>query len=162
MNLCIRTDKDIERIYNQYFDMVYRVCFMYFKNKHDTLDAVQTTFIKLMEYRGEFHSQEHIKAWLLVTSSNICKNSLKHWWHQKVTFDEEVEGSVNFTSNELLEFIVSLPKKYKIILYLYYYEGYKTKEIASMLKINESTIRSQLLKARTLLKQELGGDYAGE
>lgn len=160
MNLCTRTGKDIERIYKQYVDMIYRVCFMYLKNKQDTLDAVQTTFIKFMEYKGEFHNEEHIKAWLLVTSGNICKNNLKHWWHHKVTFDEEIEGSVEFDSNELLGFVLSLPKKYKIILYLYYYEGYKTKEIASMLKINESTIRSQLLKARMLLKQKLGEDYA--
>ena len=65
------------------------------------------------------------------------------------------------TLTDLLKLKIELlHKKYKIILYLYYYEGYKTKEIASMLKINESTIRSQLLKARMLLKQKLGEDYA--
>lgn len=158
LRLCVRTDKDIVEIYNQYVDMVYRVCFMYFKNTYDTEDAVQTTFIKLLEYKGEFRSQEHLKAWLLVTSSNICKNTVNHWWHKKVHFLDEEIPKIDYY-NELVDSIQALPKKYKMVVYLYYYEGYKTKEIANLLKIKESTIRSRLLQARKLLRKNLGGNY---
>ena len=59
-------NKEFIQIYNRYINTVYRVCFMYMKNKQDTEDAVQTTFIKYLEYKGEFKDSEHIKLGLLL------------------------------------------------------------------------------------------------
>jgi len=68
---------DIEDIYNRHVDTVYRVCFMFMKNKQETEDAVQTTFLKLMNSNIAFKDEAHEKAWLIVTASNVCKKQLK-------------------------------------------------------------------------------------
>lgn len=157
-------EEDIIAIYYQYVDMVYRICLMYLKKKDEAQDIVQNTFIKFLEHKNEFRDNEHIKAWLIVTSSNLCKNHLRHWWRKTIEFTEKeellmVQKDKN-EEEELLDAVFNLPNKYKIPIYLYYYEGYQTKEIANLLKINESTIRSQLAKGRDLLKSFLGGNYS--
>lgn len=84
----LRTDKEIAEIYARHVDTVYRVCFAYLKNSADTEDMVQSTFLKLIEYKGQFNDEEHEKAWLIVTSTNMCKNLLKHWWRKRADIDE--------------------------------------------------------------------------
>ena len=158
MNLQNKKNEDFIVVYNKYVDTVYRVCYMYYKNKSDTEDAVQTTFIKLLETDKTFNDLEHIKAWLIVTASNICKNSLKHWYRHLISLnsvEDELESKENFSN--LLESVLKLPTKYKIIIYMYYYEGYNSREIAKLLNKNESTIRTYLKKGRELLKDNLGG-----
>ena len=73
----LRTDKEITELYETHVDMVYRLCFTILKNRFDTEDAVQNTFIKLMHYSNPFDSPEHEKAWLIVTASNTCKDALR-------------------------------------------------------------------------------------
>lgn len=156
----LRTDKDITEIYNRHVDTVYRVCFLYMKNKYDTEDAVQNTFIKLMEYKGSFQSSEHEKAWLIVTATNICKNFHRHWWRKNINI-ENAQNTLcdnNHVEDETLKLVLAMPPKYKTVIYMYYYEGYSTVEIARMLKKKESTIRSHLHKGRKLLKLSLGDE----
>lgn len=153
--------KDITEIYNRNVDTVYKVCFMFLKNKADAEDALQATFVKLIQCNKILQSYDHEKAWLIVTAQNQCKNMLRHWWRKKQihmeTIDEQYISSVDHNC-EILEQVLNLPKKYKMPIYLFYYEGYKTKEIAQILKIKESTIRSQLHTGRKLLKISIGGD----
>jgi RNA polymerase sigma factor (sigma-70 family) len=156
-----RTSKDITEIYHRHVDMVYKICFIFLQNPADAEDAVQSTFIKLMESGMSFRDIEHEKAWLIVTARNYCKNVVKYWWHKFRTSIEDVgDQSLIFNQkvDETLSLVLSLPSKYKLPIYLYYYEGYSTKEIAIMLKIKESTLRSQLSTGRHLLKLKIGGD----
>lgn len=157
MNLLIENNEDFIDIYNKYVETVYRICYMYYKNQNDTEDAVQTTFIKLLESKKTFNDYEHIKAWLIVTASNICKNSLKHWYKKITRLEEEDDIKSSTPHTELLNSVLNLPKKYKIIIYMYYYEGYNSREIAKILNKNESTIRTYLKNGRSLLKDDLGG-----
>ena len=147
-------------MYDRHVDTVYRVCYMFMKNRADTEDMVQNTFIRLMKDKTVFQSVEHEKAWLIRTATNLCKDHLKHWWNRTVGLDDasevEVEQAVNTDST--LEKVMSLPPKYKTAIYLYYYEGYTTAEIAKILNKNQSTIRGYLLKGRELLKMEMEGD----
>ncbi|MFY9381188.1 MAG: RNA polymerase sigma factor [Eubacteriales bacterium] len=149
-----RSNEEITQIFNRHVDTVYRVCFMYMKNKHDTEDLVQNTFIKLMNDGTVFESQEHEKAWLIRTATNLCKDHFRHWWSKTVGMDKIPEDAVeySFDTDGTYEMIMSLPPKYKTVIYLYYYEGYSTAEIAKMLNKNHSTIRSHLHNARKLLK----------
>lgn len=158
MGLQIKNNEDFIVIYNRYVNTVYRVCYMYWKNRNDTEDAVQVTFTKLLEYTKGFDNEEHLKAWLIVTASNICKNSLKHWYRKVINLDS-IQDSVESSTpdNELLNLVLALPDKYKIVIYMYYYEGYNSIEIAKRLNKNESTIRTYLKKGRSLLKEHLGG-----
>ena len=147
-------------MYDRHVDTVYRVCYMFMKNRADTEDMVQNTFIRLMKDKTVFQSVEHEKAWLIRTATNLCKDHLKHWWNRTVGLDDASEVAVEQAVNtdSTLEKVMSLPPKYKTAIYLYYYEGYTTAEIAKILNKNQSTIRGYLLKGRELLKMEMEGD----
>ncbi len=151
---------DIEDIYNRHVDTVYRVCFMFMKNKQEAEDAVQTTFLKLINSNIAFKDEAHEKAWLIVTASNVCKNNLKHWFRSKRSnYEEHIKAFKHMDTYEfeILEEVLSLPTKYKTVIYLYYYEGYSSVEISRTLGVKESTIRSWLYRGRKLLKKSLGG-----
>jgi RNA polymerase sigma-70 factor (ECF subfamily) len=141
-------------IYERQFDAVYRVCFSYMRNAADTEDMVADVFEKLLKSGTTFNDVEHEKAWLLRTAINRCKDYLKHWWRSRANIDdyENLETSNPFAENEVLKIILDLPERYKDVIYLYYYEGYSTAEVAQILKKPQSTIRNHMREARELLK----------
>ena len=150
-----RANSEFETIYNRNIDTVYRICYMYMKNKTDAEDMTQNTFIKYLRYMPVFASIDHEKAWFIVTSSNICKNHFKSLWHKNIKVVDEFEISSSKDEN-ILEYVLELPKKYKQVIYMYYYEGYNTVEISRLLNMPESTIRTHLLKGRQILKEKIG------
>lgn len=152
-----RTGEELADLYRRHVGMVYQICLMLLKNVPDAEDATQTVFQKAMEYDKPFRDPEHEKAWLIVTARNHCKNQLKHWWRtrrageealQTLTWEQPKDG-------ELWEYILSLPKKERMVLYLYYYQGYSTQEVAKLLGKNPSTVRTWLVKARGKLRDLL-------
>ena len=152
------TGKEIADIYERYHEMLYRICFMYMKNVSDTEDAVQNTFVCMIKNGASFQNAEHEKAWLIRVATNICKNSLKHWWRKRKSL-EDCEFQVNVPPFEIdgtLDAVMRLPEKYKTVIYLHYYEGYKTAEIAEILHKPQSTVRNLLSDARRILKKEIG------
>lgn len=153
----VQREEEFIKIYQEYVDMVYRICFLYFKNRSDTEDAVQNVFLKLFTRDPIFKDENHRKAWLIVTASNMCKNSMKTWWKQKVSL-EEFDIVSHEKKDETLETLLNLPKKYKTVLYCYYYEGYHTNEIANILHMNEATVRSYLHRGRNYLRELLEGE----
>lgn len=155
------TDNEILDIYERNKTIVYRVCFAYMKNPNDTEDAVQETFLRFIKAAPALQGAEHEKAWLLRTASNLCKNRLRHWWRRRENIEahEMVSDTQEIEINEVLECVLRLPKKYKTVVYLYYYEGYDSAEIARMLRKAPSTVRNHLHEARNILRKELGGDW---
>lgn len=151
------TDKDIADIYNRNIDMIYRLSFAYLKNSNDAEDCVQDVFLNLYRSKKVFENFEHEKAWIIVTTANICKNKLKNFWTRRVTVGE-IEKSIDFEIDDTLSTVMKLPAKYKDVIYLYYYEGYTCSKIAQMLEKPESTIRNHLSEARKRLKKILGGN----
>lgn len=161
----LRTNREIEEIYERNYQTLFRICFAYLKNTADTEDAVQTTFFKLIKAAPAFESEEHEKAWLIRTATNVCKNVLRHWWHRNENIDDyfEIQGDESPDSaldeSYVFRVISDLPDKYKTVVYLYYYEGYTSVEISSILKKPQSTIRNYLHEARAILKERLGDDF---
>ena len=156
-----RTGKEITEIYNRQVDTVYRICFSFMKNKQDTEDMVQETFLRLLGSGVGFVSEEHEKAWLIVTASNLCKDTLKKWWRRTENIDDPTLGLKQpaFEIDEVLAAILKLPADQKCAVYMYYYEGYSTSDIASYLHCPQATVRSRLSRARKTLKRKLGGDF---
>ena len=146
-----------EEIYHRNVDTVYRLCFSFLKNRTDAEDAVQSTFLKLFDSKKVFSSPEHEKAWLIVVSSNICKSLLSHWWRKRVDIEdcEPVALPDQPDTRALYQAVISLPARCKTVVYLYYYEGYSTEEIAAILRKPVSTVRNQLSDARKLLEKRL-------
>jgi len=150
------TNEQFEDIYERRFAMVYRVCFSYMKHGQEAEDAVADVFAKLLKKDVLFESEEHEKAWLLRTASNQCKDSLKHWWRKCFRLEEYQNlESDPLQETGVLELVLGLPKRYKDVIYLYYYEGYQTTEIANILRKPHSTIRNHMREARHLLKEIL-------
>lgn len=164
----VRTQDETLKLYETYCDMVYRICFLYLKNQQDAKDAVQETFLRLIKHPKKFENEAHAKSWLIVTASNYCKDVLKSFWHRKQV-DGESFLLTEFSSNndvpsnqelldEVLYAVMRLPDQYKTIIYLYYYEGYQLGEIANILHVNPSTLRSRFAKAKLILRDTLRED----
>jgi len=143
---------ELERIFEENHKTLYKICFTYMKNLAETEDCVQEAFVKLAASGKKFESKDHEKAWLIRTATNICKNILRHWWRKRESIDNHALAA-NFATDDTLSVVLSLPTKYKTVVYLYYYEGYTGAEIAEILKKPKSTIRNHLHEARKLLKE---------
>lgn len=153
----------IKQIYERNVDDIYRLCFSYLKNTHDSEDAVSVVFEKLLKKQPTFMSQKQEKAWLVVTACNHCKSILRFSLrHPKIDISDlpEQEYWDGRENADLLELVLSLPEKYRIVLYLYFYMGYTLSEISGIIKVNESTVRSRLFYGKKKLLKLMGGtDY---
>ena len=158
-----RSKEELADLYERHVSMVYQICLMMLKSVPDAEDAAQTVFRKVMEYPKPFRDPEHEKAWLIVTARNECKNQLKHWWRTRRVSDE-VLRTIPWEQPEdgtLWEGILALPERYRMVLYLHYYQGYSSFEVAEILGKNPSTVRTWLVQARKNLKQRLEADNNG-
>lgn len=156
----MRQEDDVEQAIEQYADMIKYICFVYMKNESDTEDVFQDVFLKYALFSEPFLSEEHRKAWLIRVTVNRCKDVLRSFFRRNTCSLEEagymtVEDEGN---SEVLEAVLRLSDKYKILIYLHYYEGYSAVEIADILHKNVNTVYTQLARARAELKGMLGGD----
>lgn len=162
MDASQRTGQELAELYHRHVDTVWRVCYSFMKNRADTEDMVQEAFLRAYYADKPFRSEEHEKAWLIVTASNLCKDALKRAWRRDEPLEDHLELAAPGRDAQVLEAVLALPERYKTAVYLYYYEGYSLKEIASILGCPQATVRTRLTRARKQLKQMLGGDLDEE
>jgi len=151
---------DIAGIFSRHVKTVYRLCYSYLASSQDAEDATQAVFMKLVTKPKSFESVEHEKAWLLVVAANYCKDVLKSAERTRATEmpPEVADPRAKAEQSDVLAAVLALPPQYKDCVYLHYYEGYKTDEIAKMTDTPPSTIRNRLRDARALLKTALEGE----
>ncbi len=146
--------REYERIVKKHIDTVYRIALSYTKTSADADDVVQQTFLKLLTKSPVFNDSEHEKRWLIRVCINECNNLFSSFWRKYVESIEEMTAEPAFTmkeSSELYEAMKQLPAKCRIVIYLFYYEGYSSKEIAEIIHIKEATVRTRLVRGRKLL-----------
>ena len=151
------TDEQYTCLVKKYIDTVFRVALNYLKNRADAEDICQDVFLKLLQQKKPFQSEEHIRSWLIRETINACKNVLRSPWHRRESIDDHIPKLV-FTKDgrgEMYHAVMELPLHYRIPLYLYYYEGYSTQQIAGILSMPKNTVCTRLSRARQLLRQEL-------
>ena len=148
------SQEEMAALYRRHVSMVYQICLMLLKNVPDAEDATQNVFRKVMEQDKPFRDPEHEKAWLIVTARNECRDQLKHWWRRNRESETALLqiSSRQPEDNGLKELIWELPEQDRLVLYLYYYQGYTAQEIAELLEKNPSTVRTWLVRARKKLK----------
>ncbi len=114
--------------------------------------------MKLVRQPREFDGPDHEKAWLLACAANVCKDELKSARRRKAADmpADVVDGRAAAEADDVLECVLALPAPYKDCVYLHYYEGYKTGEIAEMTGVPPSTVRNRLSDARKMLRAALG------
>ena len=151
--LNVQTEKQYIEIVEKYADMIYRIAYQKVLNRYDAEDIVQDVFVKLLSNKSYFRDEEHMKAWLIRVTINLCINYNKSLAKQKTVSVEQLD--IPFTQQEtgVLEELYLLPEDERNILYLYYYEGYKIREIAKILRQKQNTINSKLTRARNKLKR---------
>ena len=154
----------IDEMMALYGGMVFRIGILYLRNKEDAQDVFQEVFIKLFSSKKEFESEENRKAWLVTVTVNQCKNILRSVWRKRVVAIDELcaqaEDECGAQESSLVMELLKLPLKYRRVIFLYYYEGYKSEEIANLLHISPATVRTQLKRGREMLKGILTEDQA--
>ncbi len=147
---------DVMELFHLYKDDVYRLAVSYTHSVHDAEDVCQTVFLKLMEQSGITPGKE--KAWLMQVTANQCRSLLRSVWRKRTEpLDEEAEEilSEQPVLQGIWESIRKLKPKYRIVVYLFYYEGYTVKEIADILHISRTAVTTRLSRARQVLEAEL-------
>lgn len=153
-------NKTLEEIYRRNYLTVYRLalakCGGRVENAKDIFSEVFFQLLKYLNKGNTFNDPSHEKAWLIRVTINQSKVILRTY---KPSSDEGLDGSYIMaeSGSEVYEAVMRLPEKYRVVIHLFYYEEYSIKEIASILRVKENTIKSQLSRGRKLLKSDLGG-----
>ena len=148
------TDEQFTQIAQRHMDTVFRVAFSWLKSRADADDITQNVLLKLYRYDGTFENDAHIRNWLIRVTINECKSAVRSLWRQTESLEDYVNSLAMPTQehSDLLEAVLALPKKYRTAVYLYYYEGYSTAEMAELLSLPEATVRTHLARARAKLR----------
>lgn len=158
----MRSEEEVNRAVELYSDTVRRICMIHLKNYADTEDIFQNVFLKYVLSSASFENREHEKAWFIRVTINACKDLLKSFFRSKtVPLDENMElpAEIDSDDKEVLEAVLSLPKKYKDAVYLHYYEGYTAPQISRILGKKINTVYTLLTRSKQILREKLGGDW---
>lgn len=148
------------QVAGKYLDDVFRVAYSICRNRSDAEDILQTVFEKLYRSEADFTDDMHIKKWLVTVAVNEARSLMRTAWKRKVDYYlPEAGGSSLRTCSDsrLSEALAGLKEKYRILIHLYYYEEMDVKEIAEMLKMSESAVKTGLHRARQKLKKMMEG-----
>lgn len=157
----MRSEQEVNEAIERHADTVRRLCMIYLKNYADTEDIFQTVFLKYVLSSVSFESEEHEKAWFIRVTINACKDLLRNFFRSHtVTIDEILEQPAQLSPDhrEVLEAVLSLPQKYRDVVYLHYFEDYTAPQISRILGKNVNTIYTLLTRSKRMLREKLGGD----
>ncbi|WP_249660517.1 RNA polymerase sigma factor [Lysinibacillus fusiformis] len=142
----------VQEIVQTYSDTLIRIAVHQTKNMSEAEDIVQEVYMTLMKQRKTFDHEDHLKAWLIKVTFNKCKDYFKSARMKKTVPITEEMSFIAKEEQMVLTEIFELNPKERVIVYLHYYEGYTTAEIANLLGMNVNTIGSKLRRARMKLK----------
>lgn len=163
LSLC--TKDSFDEILQKYSSMVYRLAFSRVHSTHDADDILQDVFLKYIRADKVFNDEEHRKAWLIKTTVNSSKTFLLSSWNRRRSSgeitDEFGENDRNLqlieTKSTVYSAVAELPVKYRTVVHLFYYEDMSVSDITKVTGQTENTVKSQLRRARNLLKGKLEG-----
>ncbi len=152
------TDAEFRQAAETYGDTIFRVAYHSLKNRADAEDVMQTVLLRLYECQKPFEGEEHVKHWLIRVTVNESRKLLRSFWRRNtLALEEQLDRPVfdRPEQSELYDAVMALPEKYRLTVYLYYYEDYSVQEIAEALKANPSTVQTWLMRARGRLRDDL-------
>lgn len=151
------TDSEMAAVYDKYKNTVYRMAFAWCRNTADAEDITHDVFIRRFTSNTIFSDDEHEKAWLLKVTANRCRDLFRSFrYKHTVPLEEAALVYETPQENTVYHAVMELPPKYRLVIHLYYYEGYSIKEISGIVSKSESAVQTQLYRARKLLKKTLG------
>lgn len=163
---CIKNNRKMQKIlYDKYAAKFYALCLRYVHDKAEADDILQEGFLKIFTHIHQFSREHSIEAWMrriiINTALTHYKKNVKHYYQKEIEEVREVDMELftgeeaEFTQEELLKIIQSIAEGYRMVFNLYAIEGYKHKEIAQMLGIDEATSKSQFYRARKIIQERL-------
>lgn len=144
---------DVLHLFHQYRDDVYRLAVNFTRSPQEAEDVCQTVFLKMMEHPDIVPGRE--RAWLMQVTANECRDLLRSSWWKRTVPLEDAFRVPKTEADETIHLLRKLQPKYRVVLYLHYYEQYTTLEIAQLLKIPQGTVSTRLKRAREQLKAML-------
>ena len=141
----------------RHLDMVYRIALNYFRVPADAEDAAQTVMLRLWQSDGDFADDDHLRYWLVRVTLNVCRDVSRSFWRRRtVSLESCREPALDDSAHQrLYQEVMALPAKYRLPLYLYYYEGYSVAEVGELLGLKPSTVQTRLARAREKLRGSL-------
>ncbi len=157
----------VDEAFRKYADRVFGAAFSVCRDRADADDVVQNTFIKYHNLELDYRDEEHLRAWLLRVAINGAKDAAASFWRRNRTAWEDSSwkdymNELAFPEEEdsrLFRAVMDLPRKYRVVIHLFYYEEYSVAQIAQLLHSREGTVKSQLSRGRKLLKQTLQEEW---
>ncbi|MGM7700539.1 sigma-70 family RNA polymerase sigma factor [Pseudalkalibacillus sp. Hm43] len=147
------------------------VAFSYVKDYATAEDLAQEAFIKVYQSLHQFKGNSSIKTWVLKITINHCKDYLRSWHYRTVKLAKDAQQIFgiqkstdqivlkNSMQEQVTNHVLALPLKYREVIFLYFYEELNVPEISDLLNVNPNTIKSRLLRAKKILKDQLGSDF---
>lgn len=145
-------------VFDAYADMVYRLAFARTGNRYDADDVLQETFLRYLRYAAQLESDAHRKAWLIRTAISCSNSLLRSAWRRRTVALPDTLCTELREHSEVYAAVLSLSRKDRTVIHLYYYEGYSVAEIAELLQTRPGTVKSRLHRARARLAELLKGD----
>ena len=163
---CIKHRRKAQiELYKQYAPMLLAVCSRYVADKSEAEDILQDAFFKILknikEYQGKGHFENWMKKIVVNTAITHFHREKKHYYHDDIDDVRDYELQFNlspdkeFDAVELQELLKQMPEGYRVIFNMYAVEGFKHREIAEKLKIEESTSKTQYLRAKNWIIKEM-------
>lgn len=159
MNLLIRKAKKrdkaaFQELMEEQTRAMYKVAKAILKNDEDVADAMQDTVLTCWEKIDTLQKDKYFQTWLMRILINNCNTIWRH--RQRMIADGEVPEAAfpedGYANVEWEQFLNCLDEKYRTVIVLYYVQGFKTREIAEILEVNENTVRGRLVTARKKLE----------
>ena len=151
------TEREFTSAAEHHLDMVYRIALNWFRNPADAEDAAQTVMLRLWQSGQSFPEDSQLRYWLVRVTVNVCRDAWRSTWHRRTVSLDQCAPPV-FAEPEhqaLYDAVAALPAKYRLPLYLYYYEGYSTEEVGELLGLKPSAVQTRMARAREKLKAQL-------
>lgn len=144
--------QDIESLFQRYKDDVYRLALSYTRSIPEAEDVCQSVFLKAMSHAVQPGKE---RSWLMQVTANECRNLLRSsWWKKSEGLTPEIPAPEKPYS-DIWQTVMALPPKYRVVIYLRYYEAYTTGEMAQLLHISQTAVTTRLSRAREMLKPAL-------
>lgn len=151
---------DVERVVHTYGNMLFRLCLITLGNASDAEDVIQETMITYLRKKPEFKDAEHEKAWLITVATNKCKDLLRfRVRHPMIDLEQIQEFAAADSDSGILEALMTLPEKFRIVLILYYVEECRIEEIAKVIGKTPSAVKMRLQKGRSMLEKVYRKEY---
>jgi len=158
-------EQDFSEIYEQNVAFIYSIAYSYMHSREDAEDITEEAFVRLIEQARGFPENAQLRAWLAAVTRNLCINELRRR-KRRIRDERQPEelplpaahGRADSDLQSVMQAVQALPEKYRLPLLLFSIEGYSVRETADILKLNESTVRTRVARAREIIRKETGVD----